>query len=472
MNKLWIKIIAFITGSVLTASYAVYLLLFIISFVVAFNYGGCGSSSDENTSGSSSSVTFSIVTNPATNVTQTTATLNGTVNPNGVATNVYFEYGRTTTYNLYTSYQYIGDGTTDINASANITGLSINTTYNFRIKAVRGGSTYDGANLTFTTPGLTPVCVTGFATNVSYGSAQLNGTVNANTLATTAYFNYGLTASYGSTTLSSPIGSGMSNFPVTTTISGLLENTLYNFRIVGTNSAGTTYGNNRTFTTTVSPKPICVTKLATNITTNSARLNGTVNPNALPTNACFGYGLNGSYTITTTLQAIGSGTANIGVTADISGLSLNTEYSFRIAGTSSAGTNYGNNRTFTTGNSSGSAPTCMTDDVDNISFTSAILYGTVIPNGVATTAWFGLGISATPPTYTITTNTQSISSSTTSVAITATADSLTSDTSYNFRVVGTNSGGTTNGNNLTFTTLLPISPTCVTNAATNVTYTS
>ncbi|MFH0889170.1 MAG: glycine-rich protein [Planctomycetota bacterium] len=455
MNKLWIKIIAFI---------------FIIAFVVAFNYGGC-LGGIENISGSSGS-TFSIVTNPTTGVTQTTATLNGTVNPGGVATNVYFEYGRTTTYGNYTSYQYIGAGTTDINVSANITGLSINTTYNFMIKAVkRDGSTYDGPNVSFTTHGRTPVCVTITATNVTFNAATLNGTVNANTLATTAYFNYGLTTSYDSTTISQPIGSGTSNFPVTTDISGLSESTLYNFMVVGTNSAGTTYGNNRTFTTTVSPKPICVTKSATNITTNSARLNGTINPNSLATNAYFSYGLTTSYTVTTTSMAIGSGTANIGVTADISGLSLNTEYSFRIAGISSAGINYGNNRTFTTGNSFGSAPTCMTDDVDNITFTSAILYGTVIPNGLTTTAWFGLGISATPPTYTITTNTQSISS-TTSVVVSGTAGSLIPDTFYNFRVVGTNSGGTTNGNSMTFTTLLPIAPTCATNAATNVAYNS
>ncbi|MFH0888246.1 MAG: DUF2341 domain-containing protein [Planctomycetota bacterium] len=453
-----------------------------IAYVMFFNYGGCLGIGNENLSGSSG-LTFSIVTNPVTNVTQTTATLNGTVNPNGVGTNIYFEYSRTTIYSNYTNYQYIGAGMTDINVSANLTGLSINTTYNFRIKAVRDGSTYAGPNLTFTTLGRTPVCVTGFPTNVSYDSAQLNGTVNANTLATTAYFNYGLppageprpdggTTSYGSTTLSSPIGSGTSNFPVTTTITGLLESTQYNFRVVGTNLAGTIYGNNRTFTTLESPRPICVTKSATNITANSARLNGTVNPNAFPTNAYFGYGLNGSYNITTISQAIGSGTATIGVTADISGLSSNAEYSFRIVGTSSAGENYGNNRIFTTGNSSGSAPTCMTDDVDNITFTSAILYGTVIPNGVAATAWFGFRTSATPPTYTITTTTQSIGSGTVSVAITATAGSLTPDTSYNFRVVGTNSGGTTNGNNLTFTTLLPLPATCATNAATNVTYDS
>ncbi|MFH0889254.1 MAG: hypothetical protein V1871_08625 [Planctomycetota bacterium] len=231
-------------------------VILFIAFVTTFNYGGCGGIDGVN-SGSSGRSTLSVqpelsltTTNPTTNVTLTTATLNGTVNPNGVATNVYFEYGTTKAYNLYTSYQYIGAGTTAINVSANLTGLLINTTYNFRIKVVKSGTIYSESNQTFTTTGLTPICITGFVTNVSYDSVTLNGTVNANTIATTAYFNYGLTTSYGSTTLSQPIGSGTSNFPVTIDISGLSRSTLYNFRVVGTNSSGTTYGNNRTFTTT------------------------------------------------------------------------------------------------------------------------------------------------------------------------------------------------------------------------------
>jgi hypothetical protein len=229
--------------------------ILLIAFITTFNYGGCGFDNEVNSGSSGIRATLSgqsllSVTNPATDIIQTTAKLNGTVNPNGVATNVYFEYGRTTTYNLYTNYQYIGAGTAPINVSASLTGLLPNTTYNFRIKVVKNSSIYNGETQTFTTSGLKPICVTNPATNVTFNSATLNGTVNANTLATTGYFNYGLTTSYGSTTLSQPIGSGTSNFPVSFDINGLSSSTLYNFRVVGTNANGTTYGNNLTFTTT------------------------------------------------------------------------------------------------------------------------------------------------------------------------------------------------------------------------------
>ena len=96
-----------------------------------------------------------------------------------------------------------------------------------------------------------PTTTTDSATSVTSTSATLNGTVNPNGLSTTYYFQYGTTDSYGSTTSEANAGSGTSDLSVNAGISGLVANTTYHFRLVAINSAGTTYGSDRTLTTLV-----------------------------------------------------------------------------------------------------------------------------------------------------------------------------------------------------------------------------
>jgi hypothetical protein len=89
------------------------------------------------------------------------------------------------------------------------------------------------------------------ATNVTSNGATVNGIVSSNGASTTVSFQYGLTASYGGTVTAaqSPLAAGASNASVSATLGGLTCNTLYHFRAVGENSAGTSYGANQTFTT-------------------------------------------------------------------------------------------------------------------------------------------------------------------------------------------------------------------------------
>jgi hypothetical protein len=140
-------------------------------------------------------------TNPATKIASFSATLNGTVNPNGFTTSVHFQYGTTTSYGSTTSNQsYSGNTTRAI--SANISGLAANTTYHFRIVAANSHGTRYGGDRTFTTLGPTgpPVVVTNPATLIASFSATLNGSVDPHGLTTTVYFQYGTTTSYGLTT--------------------------------------------------------------------------------------------------------------------------------------------------------------------------------------------------------------------------------------------------------------------------------
>src|SRR5208282_6868652 len=83
-----------------------------------------------------------------------------------------------------------------------------------------------------------PTATTQAATSITTSSAQLNCYVNPNGGSTTIYYQYGLTTSYGSTTISGNIGTTAGNYG--TTISSLSSGTIYHFRIVAYNGSGTT----------------------------------------------------------------------------------------------------------------------------------------------------------------------------------------------------------------------------------------
>jgi hypothetical protein len=95
--------------------------------------------------------------------------------------------------------------------------------------------------------------------------------------------------------------------------------------------------------------PTVTTGTASDVTTNSATLNGTVNPNGKSTNYYFEYGLNTSYGTATSTQSAGSGTTDVPVSEPVSGLSSNTTYHFRLVAENSDGTSYGDDQTFKTG---------------------------------------------------------------------------------------------------------------------------
>ena len=183
-----------------------------------------------------------VTTNPATNAASFSATLNGTVNPHGLTTSVYFQYGTTTSYGSNTASHSV-NGSTYQNVLANISGLSASTTYHFRIVASNSADTTFGADRTFTTlsPTGLPIVRTDAATNVASHSATLNGLLNPHGLTTTVYFKWGTTTSYGHTTpVQTQTGNTYRN--ITANISGLTSHHTYHFRIVATNSAGTRMG--------------------------------------------------------------------------------------------------------------------------------------------------------------------------------------------------------------------------------------
>src|SRR2546428_114418 len=119
-----------------------------------------------------------------------------------------------------------------------------------------------------------PVVTTLAASGVTATNATLNGTVNPNGAATTAYFQYGLTTNYGSFSATTSLAATNTTLPVSNLIGGLLPNTPYHFQLVAVTSAGPGPGGDLTFTTL----PSVPTLPATSITATGATLNGTLKP--------------------------------------------------------------------------------------------------------------------------------------------------------------------------------------------------
>jgi hypothetical protein len=133
-------------------------------------------------------------TDPPTNISTTGATLNGTVNANGLSTTVTFEYDSTSIgyISTVTAFQNPVTGDSVTNVSADISGLTPGVTYHFRVKAENSDGECHGDDIQFKlfTCDQVPVVTTLGATNISAQAATLNGYVNANGWPVTVTFTY------------------------------------------------------------------------------------------------------------------------------------------------------------------------------------------------------------------------------------------------------------------------------------------
>jgi hypothetical protein len=194
------------------------------------------------------------VTGPATGVNFNSATLTGDVTPNGFDTTASFEWGPDTSYGSSTPAEFVGNGSDAIPYSAGLTGLTSETTYHYRLVATNPMGTSYGADAEFTTGVLQgPTVIAMSATSVNHSSALLNAEVNPNGLETTFHFEWGPDTGYGNVTPTQNLGDGTTGQVVSVPISSLSPDTIYHFRGVGTNSAGTTYGDDSLFLTNQVP---------------------------------------------------------------------------------------------------------------------------------------------------------------------------------------------------------------------------
>jgi hypothetical protein len=208
-----------------------------------------------------------VSTGNATAVTPTSATLKGTVNPEGQATTYSFEYGTTTSYGSQTAMMSAGSGTTAVNVSASIGSLAPNTTYHYRLVATNASGMALGSDVSFKTPKPpVPVVSTGHARNLTQTSATLIGTVNPEGQATSYVFQYGTTTAYGAQTPAANAGAGTKSVTVRAVIGALIPDKTYHYRLVATSANGTTVGHDVSFKTARGPAGITLAALPTSIT--------------------------------------------------------------------------------------------------------------------------------------------------------------------------------------------------------------
>jgi hypothetical protein len=198
-----------------------------------------------------------------------------------------------------------------------------------------------------------PVATTEPVTAIGQTTATLAAKVAPRGADTTVRFEYGTSTAYGLTSAERSVpGTATEAQTVTVPVTGLTANTTYHVRVVATNAAGEVRGTDRTFRTTSPPAspraPGATTGTPTEVTSSSATLVGSVDPNGQATRVRFEYGTTGALGRTTGEQDAGAGDSAITVRLPVSGLAANDRVYFRVVASSAAGTTRGSTRSFVT----------------------------------------------------------------------------------------------------------------------------
>jgi hypothetical protein len=409
-----------------------------------------------------------VTTLAATELTSATATLNATINPNGVATRVNFKSCAASTDPAYfapTSVKDVAAATTTQTVGYRLSGLKPGLTYRYAVQASSAGGNKVGDCISFTTPGQAatgkPDVTTMPASNVGPTSATLCGQVNPRGLATTYSFaSGGMDANdshYFPVTAKREAGSGSSSLNVTANISGLIPNLSYKYMIRAKNSAGEVVGALVSFTTAKASGPPSVeTNPAVGILGTSAILEGILNPNGTETDWFFIscddiYAP--SYFVPTPTRGESPVTTPIGVFAEIKNLKPKTTYRYALKATNSQGSKIGKCVTFTTLAAQAAPPAVMGSPAKNISAASAVVEGYVNPNGVATTAWFdACAAGPSEAAYFPPTPEQAVGNGIEQKKVSVSLTGLFPGQTYKFRLVAKNSVGGAYGECFSFTT--------------------
>ena len=188
-----------------------------------------------------------ITTLEASAIQLNSATLNGTVNPNGLATEYHFDWGTTASYGNLTTTIAAGSGASAIAVNAPISGLVTGTTYHFRLVAENAEGTTYGFDMTFT-PGAAIVSTTSLSA-INSAAATSGGIISSDggSAITARGVCWSTSPDPLATGNHTTDGTGTGSF--SSSITGLQANTEYYARAYATNAYGTWYGYNTPFKT-------------------------------------------------------------------------------------------------------------------------------------------------------------------------------------------------------------------------------
>lgn len=417
-------------------------------------------------------------TGSATGETGTAATVTGTVNPEGTPTKSWFEYGATESYGSQTAHEPAGEGTTATAVQATLAQLEPDTEYHYRLQAQNSlGQKATGSDETFTTAGALPAISEETASEVTSNTATLAATVDPENQPTTYRFEYAtneaLTAptTAGEATIAAVYGEQRAG---PAEVTGLQANATYYYRLVASNGTsngnGTSYGPVESFLTAPLP-PTVASGEATGVTATTARITGVLDGMDAETHYFFDYGLTASYGASipenapSQAESAGTVSTDTNETAELTGLTPNTTYHFQLVVFNAASCSrflpgfpincqppediaYGQDREFTT---LPLAPGVTTDPAASVTSAAAQLTGRVVPQGATTSYHFEYGTSTSYGRDAPTTE-GAVGPTNEAEEVTATLENLQPSTTYHFRLIATNHGGTTPGADETLTT--------------------
>jgi len=329
---------------------------------------------------------------PAAKIERTTVTLKGTIN--AIETQAkspatyFFEYEAEPGVWLKTA-EVTEKGEAEVEVSAAITGLKAETPYEFRLVAKNANGYSYGLIVPFMTLNAVTELSTGPAAEVEPESAKLTGSLHgpvgtAKKINPGAkyFFEYGTTTAYGTKTAEVTAGE-VETVAAEAKVTGLQPNTTYHYRIVGSDSFGTTLGSDVAFKT--AGPPTIVDQPTTPITHTEATVNAQINPGERATEYFVEYGETPGYgeqTAPVLLKATGETAEAVAVV--LSKLKLATTYHFRVVAKNSAGTIKGADQQFKT-------ILIESTSATNVTGESAVLQAQINPLGEQTAFRFEYG---------------------------------------------------------------------------------
>ncbi len=406
-----------------------------------------------------------LTTAEISSISLTTAVSGGNITTDGGADITEKGVCWAATSNPTTANPKTSDGTGSANYTSNITGLIPGTVYHVRAYATNSAGTAYGNDITFTTnPVVVPTVTTTAVTTITATTAASGGSISSDGGGSITEKGVCWATTADPTVANAKTANGPGTGSFASNLTGLLPATAYHVRAYATNSAGTAYGPDITFTTNPVAIPTLTTVAATSITRTTAVSGGNITAdgggNITERGVCWAVTANPTIAGSKTSNGVGTG----GYVSNLTGLLPGTMYHVRAFATNSAGTAYGTEITFTT--DPVVVPVLTTAAATSITLTTAVSGGGITSDGGAAISEKGVCWATTAnPTIA----NPKTSNGTGTAAFTSNLTGLSAGTTYHVRSYATNSAGTGYGPDITFTTTAVVVPTVTTTVPSAIT---